>query len=63
LGKQRSKILTKKAEEIYKIFPDRFTTDFEENKKALNELKIFTTKIDRNIIAGHLVKLVKEKKP
>lgn len=61
LGKQRSKVLRRKAEEIFKMFPDKFSKDYEKNKKALNEMKIFHTKIDRNIIAGYMVKLAQEK--
>lgn len=61
LGKQRSKVLRRKAEEIYKMFPDKFSKDYEKNKKELDAMKIFHTKIDRNIIAGYMVKLVQEK--
>jgi ribosomal protein S17E len=61
LGKQRSKVLRRKAQEIYKMFPDKFSTEYEKNKKALNEMKIFQNKIDRNIVAGVIVKLAEEK--
>lgn len=61
MGKQRSKVLRRKAEEIYNMFKDKFSTDYEKNKKALNEMKIFPNKIDRNIIAGVIVKLAEEK--
>lgn len=61
MGKQRSKVLRRKAQEIYKMFPDKFSTEYEKNKKALNEMKIFQNKIDRNIVAGVIVKLAEEK--
>jgi len=61
LGKQRSKILRRKAEEIYKMFPEKFSPDYEKNKKELDALKIFQNKIDRNIIAGYMVKLATKK--
>ncbi len=61
MGKQRSKILHRKSKELYELFPEKFTTDFEENKKALNELDIFPNKISRNIVAGILVKMAAEK--
>jgi small subunit ribosomal protein S17e len=61
LGKQRSKVLHKKANEVYGMFPDKFSTDFEANKRALDELDVFTSKIDRNIVAGIIVKLAKPK--
>jgi len=43
------------------MFPDKFSKDYEKNKKELNEMKVFQNKIDRNIIAGYMVKLVQEK--
>lgn len=61
MGKQRSKVLRRKAEEIYNMFPDKFSKDYESNKKVLDEMKIFQNKIDRNIIAGYIVKLAQEK--
>ena len=57
MGKQRSKILRRKAEELFEMYPEKFSDDFEKNKKELEELKIFPTKISRNIVAGILVKL------
>ena len=61
MGKQRSKVLRRKAQEIYKMFPDKFSTEYEKNKKALNEMNIVQNKIDRNIVAGVIVKLAEEK--
>ncbi|MBS3060032.1 MAG: 30S ribosomal protein S17e [DPANN group archaeon] len=60
MGKQRSKILRRKTEELYKMFPQDFSTDFEKNKDSLNKLRIFQSKISRNISAGYLVKLAGE---
>jgi small subunit ribosomal protein S17e len=54
-------VLRRKAEELYKMFPDKFSKDYESNKKILDSMKIFQNKIDRNIIAGYMVKLAQEK--
>lgn len=62
MGKQRSKVLEKKAEALFEMFPDKFGKDFEKNKRILDELKIDFTKIDRNLIAGCIVRLVQKKK-
>lgn len=43
------------------MFPEKFSKDFENNKKVLDGMKILHTKIDRNIIAGYMVKLAQEK--
>lgn len=61
MGKQRSKVLRRKAKEIYEMFPDKFSTDFEHNKKALEELNVFTSKTDRNIVAGIIAKMTRPK--
>ena len=38
-------------------FPDRFGTNFEENKKALEVLKLLDDKPIRNKVAGYIVDL------
>jgi small subunit ribosomal protein S17e len=58
VGKQRSKILRSRAEELLALYPGKFSEDYEANKKALEELKMFPTKISRNIVAGILSKIV-----
>ena len=61
IGKKSTKSLRRNAKEIYELYPDKFTNDFEINKKSLEELKIFSSKLSRNIVAGLLVKLATEK--
>jgi ribosomal protein S17E len=61
LGKQRSKVLRRKAEELHKLFPSKFSVDFENNKTVLEGMKLFKSKTDRNIVAGYMVKLAKVK--
>jgi ribosomal protein S17E len=61
MGKQVSKVLRRKAKQLYELHKDKFSSDFEQNKKALEELNIAMTKIDKNILAGVLVKLAEVK--
>ena len=61
MGKKSTKSLRRKAKEIYNLYPERFTNDFEHNKKSLDELEIFPGKLSRNLVAGLLVKLATEK--
>ena len=61
MGKQKSKVLASKARQLYEMFPDKFSTDFEKNKASLRELEIFTSKTDRNIAAGVITRLIKKK--
>lgn len=57
-----NKILRKKAKELFELYPDKFSNDFEHNKQVLKEMDIFPTKTPRNIVAGLIVKLAKEEK-
>lgn len=47
--------------ELKKMFPDKFTVDFDQNKKTLDEMQVFQSKTQRNLAAGYLVGLSKEK--
>jgi len=46
------------AKELLKRYPDRFTADFESNKKILGTLSKISTIRLRNRIAGYITRLV-----
>jgi len=46
---------------LYNAHRDNFKQDFEHNKKAVSELTDVESKKIRNIVAGYLTRLVKEK--
>jgi small subunit ribosomal protein S17e len=58
LGKIRPTYIKRTAEELVKKFPDRFTADFETNKKVVMELADITTVKMRNRIAGYVTRTV-----
>jgi small subunit ribosomal protein S17e len=58
LGKIRPTYIKRAAEELVRKFPDRFTTDFETNKKVVCELADITTVKMRNRIAGYVTSTV-----
>lgn len=63
MGKQKTRILKRKARELYEAFSTKFTSDFAKNKEVLNQLTLFNySKGDRNRVAGFITKLVKPKK-
>jgi len=63
LANVRSEKVKKIARELLKKYPDKFTADFEENKKVIASLaKIPTTKL-RNNIAGYITRLVSQSQP
>jgi len=57
LGKVRPEKVKKIARELVKRYPDKFTTDFESNKKTLESVAtIYSSKL-RNLIAGYITRL------
>jgi small subunit ribosomal protein S17e len=42
--------------------PNKFNSDFENNKKILNELKILPDKSVRNRVAGYIVRVIEKEK-
>jgi small subunit ribosomal protein S17e len=57
LGKVRTEQVKKIARELLDRFPDKFTTDFENNKKFVDALtNISSTKL-RNRVAGYTTRL------
>lgn len=58
LGKVRPEHIKRTAKEFLEKFPDRFTLDFKNNKKAMDELaNVSSTKL-RNRIAGYIIRLL-----
>jgi small subunit ribosomal protein S17e len=45
--------------ELLEKYPDKFTTDFEENKKTILSLAVIRSKILRNKMAGHITSKLK----
>jgi len=54
----RPEKVKKIAKELLKRYPDKFTLDFESNKKALATLLTASTTKLRNRIAGYVTRLV-----
>jgi small subunit ribosomal protein S17e len=57
LGKVRTDTVKRAARELVEKFPDRFTTEYEANKLAVNELLRAPSKKLRNLIAGYVTRL------
>ena len=53
MGKSRRVKTKRLAEEILKKYPKRFKTDFQENKKLVEEV-VISTKTLRNKLAGYI---------
>ena len=58
MGNVRSEKVKRFARELLKKYPDKFTIDFEENKKLVDSLTRIPTPRLRNNIAGYVTRLV-----
>lgn len=50
----------KLAKMLLEMYPERFTSDFSTNKKALVELTTVSSKKMQNVIAGYISRLIKK---
>jgi len=58
LGNVRSEKIKRIARELLRRYPDKFTADFEENKKIISSLaKIPSSRLKNNIV-GYITRLV-----
>ena len=58
LGNVRTEKVKRIARELVRRYPDRFTVDYEENKRVLMALVNLPSKKLRNMIAGYVTSLV-----
>jgi small subunit ribosomal protein S17e len=57
LGSVRTEQIKRTARALVRRFPDRFSNNFEENKKAVNVLTQGATTKVRNEIAGYITRI------
>jgi len=56
MGRIRTNIVKRQAENLYQENKEKFGKKFDENKLALKDLAEFPTKKLRNLIAGYITK-------
>ncbi len=61
MGRIKHTYLKRIADKLMKEYADEFTTDFEENKKKVQELTNVESKSMRNKIAGYITRVMKKK--
>jgi len=59
VGRIKTKKIKRKTQMIYGQIQDTLTTDFEKNKKVIQEKYIISSKKMRNIISGYCTRLKK----
>jgi small subunit ribosomal protein S17e len=60
MGKSRSLKTKRIVTQLLDRLPDQFSSDFEENKKTVEEVTTISSKSIRNKIAGRITKLIAE---
>ena len=59
MGRIKTKLIKRLTFELVKNYRERFTKEFEPNKKAVEELLSESSKKIRNAVAGYLTRLMK----
>ena len=62
MGRIKTKLVKRTGEELFRNNPNKFSEDFEDNKKVLPELTELNSKKLRNVIAGYVTRLVRKAK-
>lgn len=60
MGRIKTKLIKSKTRDLIEQNPDKFSKDFNENKKELATTATISSKKIRNAIAGYLVRKKKE---
>jgi small subunit ribosomal protein S17e len=62
LGRVRTLFIKRAARDLLEKYPERFSIEFEHNRRVLDELMSHLSKSVRNRIAGYISTLLKQKK-
>lgn len=60
MGRVRTRLIKRLASELVKKYPDKFSSDFSQNKQILGQLNIIEEKSMRNKVAGYIVRIVEK---
>lgn len=62
MGRIKNAQIKRVTNKLIELYGDRFQVDFESNKKIVDEFTEVRSKKLRNVIAGYITRLTKEKK-
>lgn len=60
MGNIRTTQIKNVSERLVKMFPEKFSKDFEHNKRVISELLGLESKVIRNKIAGYITHLMEK---
>ena len=58
MGRVKGTLIKRVSKELIEKYPDKFTSDFEKNKKVVDQI-LTTYKRFRNSITGYVTRLIK----
>ncbi|MDP2908026.1 MAG: 30S ribosomal protein S17e [Nanoarchaeota archaeon] len=62
MGRIKTTMIKRTANLLIKNYPEKFTEDFEKNKKLVDEVAEIQTNKLRNIIAGYITRLTRKQR-
>ena len=62
MGRIKTMLIKRTANTLIKKYPEKFSEDFDENKKIMEDVVKLQSKKLRNIIAGYITRLTKKAK-
>ena len=62
MGRVRQSHIKRAARELLELHPDKFSADFGQNRRTLDELLNLESKALRNRVAGYITALVRQEK-
>ncbi len=60
MGRIRTTLIKRTGKKLLQVYPDKFTTDFAQNKLALVDTVEIRSKKLRNITAGYVTQLMRQ---
>ena len=62
MGRIKTQLIKRATHELLNAYGDKFTEDFNQNKKLVSQYLSVSSKKLRNIIAGYATRLIKKNK-
>jgi small subunit ribosomal protein S17e len=60
MGRIRPTYIKRTARELLQRYPDKFSINYEQNRRALEELTLIQSRLLRNKVAGYIATLLKQ---
>ncbi len=61
MGKAVPRAIKMRANTLIRLLPEKFSRDFEKNKRVIDSFDVQFSKVDRNLIAGFITRKMADK--